>query len=282
MRLRIDEHFSRRALPDRAVGLEHLAPDRLEHGADASRRRRRTARASAPDAPTSMPTRAGSGGRLRPRRPSGPRRRRGAARRSVSNSTPAAVRSSSQMIDALREARVVLGRRLVRVVVQEDDVQVRGVAEFLAAELAVGDHREARQFAVARARAASSTVSSVTCSTQVGEVRQMVGEPLDRQVPREVLREQPKHCAWCASRSTSICRSGSPRRTPSSAPRSCAANALQSGRVGEHARVEQLVEQDRMAVQVFRGPARCAHQLGELGERLAGARRAARDTRRAG
>src|SRR6185503_440802 len=50
-------------------------------------------------------------------------------------------------IEALRIARIDLGRLLVRVLVEKDDVQVRGIAELLAAELAVADDGERRRIA---------------------------------------------------------------------------------------------------------------------------------------
>src|SRR5918999_5362251 len=45
-------------------------------------------------------------------------------------------------VQPLRKPRVDLWRLLVRIVVEKDDVEVGGVAELLAAELAVADHRE--------------------------------------------------------------------------------------------------------------------------------------------
>src|SRR5437667_11118615 len=49
------------------------------------------------------------------------------------------------VVEALREPRVGLRRLLVRIVVEKDEVEVRGIAELLSAQLAVADHREARR-----------------------------------------------------------------------------------------------------------------------------------------
>src|SRR2546430_9769974 len=49
------------------------------------------------------------------------------------------------VVEALREPRVGLRRPLARIAVQKDDVEVRGVAELLAAQLAVADYREGRR-----------------------------------------------------------------------------------------------------------------------------------------
>ena len=55
-------------------------------------------------------------------------------------------------IDALRQPRVSFRRGLVLVIVEKNDVEVGGVAEFLAAEFAVAHDRKSRLFAVTHAQ----------------------------------------------------------------------------------------------------------------------------------
>ena len=117
---------------------------------------------------------------------------RAAARRSVSNSTPRRGARGEPVVEALREPRVVLRRALVGVVVEEDQVEVGGVAELLAAELAVGDHREARLLAVARAQLRPAQLQR-HAEHAVGERGQVVGELLHREQAGEVLRQQAEH-----------------------------------------------------------------------------------------
>src|SRR5262249_26163143 len=95
------------------------------------------------------------------------------------------------VVVALREARVVLGGALVRVVVDEDEVEVGRIAELLAPELAVSDHGETRLFAV-RLREVAPARGKRAGENTIGELRQVVGEALYREQAREVLREEPK------------------------------------------------------------------------------------------
>ncbi len=95
-------------------------------------------------------------------------------------------------VHALRQARVDIARVRVVVVEQENDVQVRGVAEFLAAELAVAHHREARRVPMALAQLAPDGDDG-QLEHDVGELGQVVGEVLDRQQAGQILRQQAEH-----------------------------------------------------------------------------------------
>src|SRR5581483_9878532 len=78
------------------------------------------------------------------------------------------------VVEARREARVGLARRLARVVVEKDEVEVGGVAELLAAELAVGDHREPGR-ALEAPRQARPGFFQRDLEHEVGERREVVG-----------------------------------------------------------------------------------------------------------
>ncbi len=78
-------------------------------------------------------------------------------------------------VEALRQARIDF-RRLRRVVVeQEHDVEVGGVAQFLAAQLAVADDGEVRFVAVALAQLAPGEAQREV-DHDVGQFGQMVGQ----------------------------------------------------------------------------------------------------------
>ena len=97
------------------------------------------------------------------------------------------------VVEALREPRVRLGRLLVRIVVQKDDVEVRGIAELLAAQLAVADHRKARRAFEMPAAQLAPDLLQRDREKQVRQRGQVVGEPLDAEQPGQILREQPEH-----------------------------------------------------------------------------------------
>src|SRR5260221_5641820 len=91
--------------------------------------------------------------------------------------------------EALREARIDLRRPLVRILVEKDEIEVGRVAQFLAAELAVADDRETRLLAVAHAQLRPAQLQR-HLEHDVGEIGQIVGQPLDREQSREILREE--------------------------------------------------------------------------------------------
>ena len=80
--------------------------------------------------------------------------------------------------------------------------------------------------------------------------------------PARSCASRRKVCACWKWRSASICRSASPAWSRMSA-RELRAPRVPVGRREQHARVEQLVEQQRVPRQVIGRPARRAHQLRE-------------------
>ena len=93
--------------------------------------------------------------RMRATTPAGPRRRRAAGAGRCRRASPPRWSLVSQRVEPLREARVASRRRFVGVVVQEHDVEIRRVAQLLAAELAVADDREPRRRGVGALASAS-------------------------------------------------------------------------------------------------------------------------------
>ncbi len=84
----------------------------------------------------------------------------------------------------------VLGRGiLVRVVEQEDHIQVGHIAQFLAAQLAIRDDGELRHLAVARGHRLPDGLDG-GCDDGVGQRRQVVGQLFHRQVAGQVLGQQ--------------------------------------------------------------------------------------------
>ena len=167
--------------------------------------------------------------------------------------------------DALRQARVALGSRVVaRVVVDENDIEVRGVAQFLAAELAVADDREPRRRRIGAAHLRPDGLQRGV-EDDVGQRRQVIGEALDREPAGDVLREQTKrlrvlemsqrvHLAFLVA---DVMREACGKLAAPGAP---------VGFREQHARIEQLVEQDRVLHQEVGCPLRCSHQLREPGQ----------------
>ena len=85
----------------------------------------------------------------------------------------------------------------------------------------------------------------------------MVGEPLDRQEPREVLRQQPKHLRLVRFAQQVHAPLGVASRVRE-ARAQVRGEAREVGRRVEQAIVEQLVEQQRMARDELGRPARGA------------------------
>ena len=169
------------------------------------------------------------------------------------------------VVDALREPRVILGCLRRSVVVEEDEIEIGGVPELLAAKLPVADYGKARHLAVAGAQApghAEHLLEHYAC-----EIAQMIAQRLDRQHARQVLRDeahgmrvlevpQDVHLLLGVSRGgvhlhAQLAGRGRPVR-----------------RGVERARVQQLVEQDRMGSQVLGNPGAGAHHRGEPRQRL--------------
>ena len=118
-----------------------------------------------------------------------------------------------------------------------------------------------------RLRSCAQQASSVTASIRSASADRWSASTSTVSWPARSCASRRNTWAWCASRSTSICRSVSP-----SWRASCGAQAgaefLPVRRRVERARVEQLVQQQRVARDVGRGPARCGQQLHHLFQRL--------------
>ncbi len=93
---------------------------------------------------------------------------------------------------ALGEQRVGLGGALVVVVEQEDQVQVRGVAELLAAQPAIGDRGEARALAEAMAQLRPDDADRQV-EHPVGQLAQVIRHLFDGEAALEILDHQPEH-----------------------------------------------------------------------------------------
>ena len=93
--------------------------------------------------------------------------------------------------ELLRELRVALGGRLVRVVVEEDEIEIGRVAELLAAQLAVADDGEPGR-RVASPADLDPRGGERGFDDDVGQHRQMIGEALDGEESGEILGEEPE------------------------------------------------------------------------------------------
>ena len=171
------------------------------------------------------------------------------------------------VVEALREPRVGLRRLLARIVVQKDEVEVRGVAELLSAQLAVADYREARRAFEMPAAQLAPDLLQRDLQDQVGERGQVVGEPLDAEQSGQILREQPEHLRLVhlaqqvhAALGVALVR-GEPGTQLSR-------EGVELGRRVKQAIVEQLVEQQRMARHELGRPARGADDPRDALERL--------------
>src|SRR4029079_7081386 len=91
-------------------------------------------------------------------------------------------------VHPLREARIDLACLLVRIVEKKNDVEVGRIAELLAAQLAVGDDGKARRIGAVLARQVRPPALDVRLENEVGERGEMIRQPLDREVPGEILR----------------------------------------------------------------------------------------------
>ncbi|MCD6044802.1 MAG: hypothetical protein K0R40_4405 [Burkholderiales bacterium] len=81
----------------------------------------------------------------------------------------------------------------MRILIDEEDVEVGGVAELLAAELAVADDGERRRIAPVLARQQPPRQLEDDLKDRVGQRGEVVGEALDGEQARQVLGEQAEH-----------------------------------------------------------------------------------------
>ncbi len=168
------------------------------------------------------------------------------------------------------EARAELGidgaslRR--RIVEQVDEIEVGSVAEFLAAKLAIADHREGRLFAVPGEQFAPGQLDAAP-DEDVGEFREVVGELLHGEQPGDVLCEEAEHLRMVRLAQHVHLLFGVGLEGVGLLGE-LLAEARPVGRHLQDARIEQFVEQDRVAQQVVGRPGRGAGDLRDLFERL--------------
>src|SRR5207245_3824597 len=91
----------------------------------------------------------------------------------------------------LREARVDFRSPVVEVLVKKDEIEIGGVAQFLAAELAVADDRKTRLVPMTHAQLRPAQLQR-QLQHDVGEIGEIVREALDAEHARQILREQAK------------------------------------------------------------------------------------------
>ena len=165
-----------------------------------------------------------------------------------------------------REGGVDLGRAvgvgLVGVVEQKHDVEVGAVAQLLAAELAVGDHGEARVVAVALLQVLPGPADGAV-ERGVGERREVVGHLLDAQFAVDVAHQGAKHLGVVGAAQgvqqrlfvgLAATRPGAVARLEFVQIGGALEAALQGARIGK------LVDHAGMAHEVAHGPTRQAQE----------------------
>ena len=95
----------------------------------------------------------------------------------------------------------------------------------------------------------------------------MIGKALHRQRARNVLCDEPEYLGVVGFADQVHLAFGIVRQVLQSIA-NLAAKLVPVGRREQHARIEQFVEHDRVALQVIRRPARFAGDIGDARERL--------------
>ncbi len=90
--------------------------------------------------------------------------------------------------DLAHEGAVDLGSPIVIIVVDEDQIEIAAVAQFLAAELAVGDHRDPVLIAVALTQVLPAPVEHAV-QIGIGQRRQIVRDLLNPQLPFDIAHQ---------------------------------------------------------------------------------------------
>ncbi len=152
------------------------------------------------------------------------------------------------------------------VVVEEDDVQVGGVAQFLAPQFAIADDGEARRVPVADPKGLPGEADDFL-QQQVGQVRKVVGQAFQGQETTDVLGHQTEslgllEMAQDVHLALGVAFGGVELGAQG------LGQGLALGFVLEHAGVQQFVQQHGMVGEIVRDPGACAHQPGHLPEGL--------------
>ncbi len=168
--------------------------------------------------------------------------------------------------ETLRQARIQRRCILVVVVVQEHQVEVGGIAELLAAQLAVGDHGEFR-FRQMPVRQRQPDRLQRLRHQDIGQAGQVVGQLLDADGAFQVLCQQAQllrmmQLAQHVELAFGVAGGGRQLRF------AIGAEGRPVGRRGQRAIVQQFVEQQRMAGQVLGRPVAGAHHPDHPLERL--------------
>ncbi|CAM5204190.1 hypothetical protein CDEF62S_04319 [Castellaniella defragrans] len=169
--------------------------------------------------------------------------------------------------------RVAFARVLIRVVVQEHQIQVGGVAEFLAAQLAVGNDGEVRLARIA-AQGARQDLGPDPADglgqQQIGQGREVVGQALDADDVFQVLGQQLEgdlmlHVAHEVHLLFDV-RLSVRQHAGVQVGAQLLGQCRKVGRLHEAAPFDQAVEQQRVAGQVLRRPGAGAHDAGHTGQ----------------
>ncbi|MNQ52715.1 hypothetical protein D3C85_667420 [compost metagenome] len=163
---------------------------------------------------------------------------------------------------AAAELGVDLGGIFARIVEQEHQVQVGRIAQFLAAQLAVGDDGKARRGAVHLVHQRPGAVDGLG-QQQVCKRRQLVRQLFHRELAFQILRQQleaglPLHVAHQVHLPLDV--GGAIRQAASVQVGAELARDLgEVQRFEQRAPVDQAVQQQRMLRQVLRGPGAGGH-----------------------
>ncbi len=167
---------------------------------------------------------------------------------------------------ALAQPGIDFLRGRMRVVVQEHQVQIGGIAKFLAAELAVGDDRERRPLAVAPGQAGPHQVER-GLHQQVGQRGELVGQFLHAPHAGQILRQQTEGLGVLEmAQFVHLTFDVAGMRGQAIAQFQTCARPVRWRH--ELAMVEQFVEQVRLAGQILRRPRAGGHETHELAQRL--------------
>jgi len=90
------------------------------------------------------------------------------------------------------EARIVFRSKQIRIVVEENQVEIGGIAEFLAAEFSIADDGETRRLDVTLVQLAPGELEG-QFEHDIGQVGEVVGELFQRQQAGDVLCQQPEY-----------------------------------------------------------------------------------------
>lgn len=139
----------------------------------------------------------------------------------------------------------------MRIVVEEDEIQVRCVAQLLAAELPIRDDREARRLAMPLRKLPPDSLHGHV-EHGVGELREPVAHVLDAQAPREIDQQNAEDFGLMRVAQQIHLMFGVLGSLQARGQRALELGPVERARDGFV--VEQFIEQLRMADQIARRP----------------------------